>query len=216
MRVIQGCPGSSASRPSPCTPSSIAKRCAFPAGRRGVHFGGQTAAESSVDTGCHPRRRPAQRRRRHAPRLRLLQSYRERRLRGRSPISALRSSVHLTSDRGDGRQGVEPQGGARGGAPIECQGPPSSQHRPTRSAPSVRSTAGRSPSRLHSAAEAASMKVVQSAADVDGTMASARARRRTSSAKSPCTWSATSPGAAPRRGADRRRPAGQHRVGLDA
>ena len=36
-------------------------------------LGGQTAAESYLNTDGHPRRRPAQRRRRRAPGLRLLQ-----------------------------------------------------------------------------------------------------------------------------------------------
>ena len=117
-------------------------------------LGGQTAAESYLNTEAILDAIRQQRRRRRAPRLRLLQ--RERRLRPGHHRDG--RGVHRPAaggDRGDGRQGVEPQGGAARRRADRARHHRVRRSRPTRSAPSARSTAGRSPSRRRSAAAAA-------------------------------------------------------------
>ena len=117
-------------------------------------LGGQTAAESYLNTEAILDAIRAERRRRRAPRLRVLQ--RERRLRPGDHRHG--RGVHRPAaggDRGDGRQGVEPQGGA---ARRRADRAGHHRVRPVgRRDPRLRrgATAGRSPSRPRSAAAAA-------------------------------------------------------------
>ena len=116
-------------------------------------LGGQTAAESYLNTEAILEVDPAQRQRRGASRLRLLQ--RERRLRPGDHRPGRR--VHRSATGRRSRRWATRCRAARrrcAAARRSCPAPPSSPVRPTRSSPSARSTAGRSRSRPRSAAAA--------------------------------------------------------------
>ena len=130
------------------------RRAARAARRRGVRARRSDRGRELPQHRGDPRRHPPERRRRRPPRLRVLQ--RERRLRPGDHRDG--RGVHRPAaggHRGDGRQGVEPQGGAARRRADRARHHRVRPDAPTRSAPSARRTAGRSPSRRRSAAAAA-------------------------------------------------------------
>ena len=117
-------------------------------------LGGQTAAESYLNTEKILEVIERSRRRRRAPRLRVLLG--EHRLRPghhRAGRHLHRSAAR--GHRGHGRQGLEPHRRPGGRRATACPAPPSSSPSATRSWPSARSTAGRWPSRPPTAAAGA-------------------------------------------------------------
>ena len=130
------------------------RRAARAARRRGVRARRPDRGRELPQHRGDPRRHPPERRRRRAPRLRVLQ--RERRLRPGDHRHG--RGVHRAAargHRGDGRQGVEPQG-----RPARRRADRARHHRvrpERRRDPRLRrgATAGRSPSRPRSAAAAA-------------------------------------------------------------
>ena len=120
----------------PSTPSSTATRCTSAWPTRPTRSGGQTAAESYLNTERILDVIEQSRRRRRAPRLRLL--LREHRLRpGHHRAGRDLHRPAARGHRGHGRQGVEPHrrpGGRRAGRARHDRVP---HDRPTRSSPSA-------------------------------------------------------------------------------